>query len=37
MIAVSSHDSTPWTFGAFERSFGELYRTLRVGDELLIQ
>jgi len=34
MIAVSSHDSTPWTFGAFERAFGELYRTLRVGDEL---
>ena len=37
MIAVSSHDSTPWTFGAFEGAFGERYRTLRVGDELLIQ
>jgi 7,8-dihydropterin-6-yl-methyl-4-(beta-D-ribofuranosyl)aminobenzene 5'-phosphate synthase len=37
MIAVSSHDSTPWTFGAFERAFGERYRTLRVGEELLIQ
>ena len=36
MIAVSSHDSTPWTFGAFERAFGERYRTLRVGEELLI-
>jgi len=36
MIAVSSHDSSPWTFGAFERAFGERYRTLRVGDELLI-
>jgi 7,8-dihydropterin-6-yl-methyl-4-(beta-D-ribofuranosyl)aminobenzene 5'-phosphate synthase len=33
-IAVSSHDSTPWTFGAFERAFGDAYRTLRVGDEL---
>jgi 7,8-dihydropterin-6-yl-methyl-4-(beta-D-ribofuranosyl)aminobenzene 5'-phosphate synthase len=37
LIAVSSHDSTPWTFGAFERAFGERYRTLRVGEELLIQ
>jgi 7,8-dihydropterin-6-yl-methyl-4-(beta-D-ribofuranosyl)aminobenzene 5'-phosphate synthase len=37
MIAVSSHDSTPWTFGAFEHAFGDLYRTLRVGEELLIQ
>lgn len=37
VIALSSHDSTPWTYGAFERAFGDAYRTLRVGEELLIQ
>jgi 7,8-dihydropterin-6-yl-methyl-4-(beta-D-ribofuranosyl)aminobenzene 5'-phosphate synthase len=36
IIALSSHDSTPWTYDAFERAFGEQYRTLRVGEELLI-
>lgn len=36
IIALSGHDSTPWTYDAFERAFGERYRTLRVGDELLI-
>jgi hypothetical protein len=36
VIALSGHDSTPWTYDAFERAFGERYRTLRVGEELLI-
>jgi 7,8-dihydropterin-6-yl-methyl-4-(beta-D-ribofuranosyl)aminobenzene 5'-phosphate synthase len=36
IIALSGHDSTPWTYDAFERAFGDGYRTLRVGEELLI-
>lgn len=36
VIALSGHDSTPWTYDAFERAFGERYRTLRVGEEQLI-
>jgi hypothetical protein len=35
-VALSSHDSTPWTYEAFGRAFGDRYRTLRVGDELVI-
>jgi hypothetical protein len=29
-----SHDSTPWTYGAFAQAFGDRYRTLRVGERL---
>ena len=36
IVALSGHDSTAWTFGAFERAFGDGYRTLRVGGELRI-
>jgi hypothetical protein len=36
LVALSGHDSTAWTFGAFERAFGDGYRTLRVGGELRI-
>jgi 7,8-dihydropterin-6-yl-methyl-4-(beta-D-ribofuranosyl)aminobenzene 5'-phosphate synthase len=35
-VALSSHDSTPWTYGAFARAFGDRYRTLQVGEELRI-
>ena len=35
-VALSSHDSTPWTYDAFGRAFGDRYRTLRVGDELVV-
>ena len=35
-VALSSHDSTPWTYDAFGRAFGGRYRTLRVGDELVV-
>lgn len=35
-VALSSHDSTPWTYDAFGRAFGDRYRTLHVGDELLL-
>jgi hypothetical protein len=33
---LSSHDSTPWTFDAFCRRFGDRYRTLHVGEELRV-
>ena len=36
LIALSGHDSTPWTFDAFTRRFGDRYRTLRAGEELRI-
>lgn len=35
-VAVSSHDSSSWTFSALGRVFGDGYRTLRVGEELRI-
>jgi len=36
LVALSSHDSTPWTYDAFARRFGDRYRTLRAGEELRI-
>lgn len=36
LIALSGHDSTPWTYDAFARRFGDRYRTLRVGEQLTI-
>ena len=36
LIALSGHDSTPWTYDAFTRRFGDRYRTLRTGAELRI-
>jgi 7,8-dihydropterin-6-yl-methyl-4-(beta-D-ribofuranosyl)aminobenzene 5'-phosphate synthase len=36
LVALSSHDSTPWTYAAFGRFFGERYLTLNVGDEVVI-
>jgi 7,8-dihydropterin-6-yl-methyl-4-(beta-D-ribofuranosyl)aminobenzene 5'-phosphate synthase len=36
IVALSGHDSTPWTYDAFARAFGERYRTVRVGEELRI-
>jgi hypothetical protein len=36
LVALSSHDSTPWTYGAFAHRFGDRYRTLRIGEELRI-
>lgn len=36
VVALSGHDSTPWTLDAFAEAFGAGYRTLRVGDELVI-
>ena len=36
LVALSSHDSTPWTYDVFGRRFGDRYRTLRAGEELTI-
>jgi 7,8-dihydropterin-6-yl-methyl-4-(beta-D-ribofuranosyl)aminobenzene 5'-phosphate synthase len=36
LVALSSHDSTPWTYDAFAQRFGDRYRTLLVGEELRI-
>ncbi len=36
LVALSGHDSTPWTMNAFEQAFGDGYRTLRVGEEVVV-
>jgi len=36
LVALSGHDSTPWTYDAFARRLGDRYRTLRAGEELRI-
>lgn len=36
LVALSGHDSTPWTIETFTRVFGDRYRTLRVGEEIVI-
>jgi 7,8-dihydropterin-6-yl-methyl-4-(beta-D-ribofuranosyl)aminobenzene 5'-phosphate synthase len=35
-VALSGHDSTPWTYDRFGSAFGDRYRTLHAGDELVI-
>jgi len=36
LVALSSHDSTPWTYEAFGRVFGDRYHTVRVAEELVV-
>jgi 7,8-dihydropterin-6-yl-methyl-4-(beta-D-ribofuranosyl)aminobenzene 5'-phosphate synthase len=36
IVALSGHDSTPWTYDAFATAFAERYRTLRVGEALVV-
>jgi 7,8-dihydropterin-6-yl-methyl-4-(beta-D-ribofuranosyl)aminobenzene 5'-phosphate synthase len=36
LVALSGHDSTPWTIEAFGQAFGDRYRTVRVGEEIVI-
>lgn len=36
LVALSGHDSTPWTYDAFARRLGDRYRTMRVGEEVRI-
>jgi 7,8-dihydropterin-6-yl-methyl-4-(beta-D-ribofuranosyl)aminobenzene 5'-phosphate synthase len=37
LVALSGHDSTQWTLDAFGQAFGDGYRTLRVGEEVVIE
>jgi 7,8-dihydropterin-6-yl-methyl-4-(beta-D-ribofuranosyl)aminobenzene 5'-phosphate synthase len=37
LVALSGHDSTPWTMAAFGEAFGERFKPLRVGEEILIR
>jgi len=36
LVALSAHDSTPWTFSAFQARFGDRFRPLRVGEQIVI-
>lgn len=36
LVAVSGHDSSPWTWRAFEDRFGDRYGTLRVGEAVRV-
>lgn len=36
LVAVSPHDSSPWTLDRFATAFGSGYRTIRVGEEIHI-
>lgn len=36
LVALSGHDSTQWTIDAFGQVFGDRYRTVRVGEEIVI-
>lgn len=36
LVALSSHDSTPWTYHAFVGRFGDRCQTLRAGQTLTI-
>jgi 7,8-dihydropterin-6-yl-methyl-4-(beta-D-ribofuranosyl)aminobenzene 5'-phosphate synthase len=36
LVALSGHDSTPRAYEAFAQVFGDRYRTLRVGEELVV-
>lgn len=36
LVALSGHDSSQWTIDAFGEAFGPAYRTLRVGEEIVV-
>ena len=36
VVAVSPHDSSNWTIGRFKAAFGEKYREIKVGRELIL-
>jgi 7,8-dihydropterin-6-yl-methyl-4-(beta-D-ribofuranosyl)aminobenzene 5'-phosphate synthase len=36
LVALSGHDSTPWTIAAFDEAFGERHHALKVGQEITI-
>jgi 7,8-dihydropterin-6-yl-methyl-4-(beta-D-ribofuranosyl)aminobenzene 5'-phosphate synthase len=36
LVALSGHDSCDWSLDAFKQTLGDRYRTLRVGEEIVI-
>jgi 7,8-dihydropterin-6-yl-methyl-4-(beta-D-ribofuranosyl)aminobenzene 5'-phosphate synthase len=36
LVALSAHDSTPWTIAAFDEAFGDRHHALRVGEEVTV-
>ncbi len=36
LVALSAHDSCDWTLGVFREALGERYRTVMVGEEIVI-
>jgi 7,8-dihydropterin-6-yl-methyl-4-(beta-D-ribofuranosyl)aminobenzene 5'-phosphate synthase len=36
LVALSGHDSTPWTIAAFDDAFGTRHRPLRVGEPITV-
>jgi 7,8-dihydropterin-6-yl-methyl-4-(beta-D-ribofuranosyl)aminobenzene 5'-phosphate synthase len=36
LVALSGHDSTPWTLAAFDEAFGDRHQALRVGEQLTV-
>lgn len=36
LVALSGHDSSKWTLETFAQAFGDRYRTMRVGEEIVI-
>jgi 7,8-dihydropterin-6-yl-methyl-4-(beta-D-ribofuranosyl)aminobenzene 5'-phosphate synthase len=36
LVALSGHDSTPWTLNAFDQAFGDRYKPLRVGEPIIL-
>jgi len=37
LVALSGHESTPWTIAAFDEAFGAKHQALRVGEEISIR
>jgi 7,8-dihydropterin-6-yl-methyl-4-(beta-D-ribofuranosyl)aminobenzene 5'-phosphate synthase len=37
LVALSGHDSTQWTLTAFHDAFGDRFRPLRVGEEIVVR
>lgn len=37
LVALSGHDSTPWTLAAFDAAFGDRHRPLKVGEQIVVR
>jgi 7,8-dihydropterin-6-yl-methyl-4-(beta-D-ribofuranosyl)aminobenzene 5'-phosphate synthase len=36
LVALSAHDSCDWTLGIFQETLGDRYRTVKVGEEIVV-